>query len=143
MIKKLEESKIDNIMKIWLETNISAHDFISKDYWKQNYDFVKKVLPEANIFVYEEDGEIKGFIGILEESYIAGLFILNKYQNEGIGSKLLEKCKEDYSILSLDVYAKNLKAIKFYKKHGFKIEKEKENDDTKEIEYSMRWNDIH
>lgn len=139
MIKELDISKIDSIMKIWLETNIIAHDFISEDYWKSNYDFVKKVLPESTVFVYEEDGEIRGFIGIMEKSYIAGLFVATQYQSNGIGSRLIEKCKEYYPILKLDVYAKNLKAITFYKKHGFKIEQERENDETKEIEYSMIW----
>lgn len=139
MIKELDISKIDSIMKIWLETNIIAHDFISEDYWRSNYDYVKKILPESSVFVYEEDGEIKGFIGITEESYIAGLFVATQYQSNGIGSRLIEKCKEYYPILKLDVYAKNLKAITFYKKHGFKIEGERENDETKGIEYSMIW----
>ncbi|MCR1897495.1 N-acetyltransferase [Irregularibacter muris] len=139
MIKGLEDSKIDSIMKIWLEANIRAHDFIPQDYWKANYEYVKKVLPEATIFVYEDGDEIKGFIGIIQETYIAGLFVSDKYQNEGIGSKLLEKCKDHYPALSLDVYAKNIKALNFYKKHGFKVTKEKENDETREIEYSMLW----
>jgi len=139
MIKELDRSKIENIMKIWLETNIAAHDFISEDYWRSNYDLVKDVLPESTVFVYEEDGEIKGFIGIVEKSYIAGLFVDARYQSKGIGSRLIEKCKEYYPVLKLDVYAKNLKAITFYKKHGFKIERVKENDETKEIEYSMIW----
>lgn len=139
MIKELDVSKIDSVMKIWIEANIIAHDFISEDYWKSNYDFVKKVLPESTVFVYEDDGEIRGFIGIMEKSYIAGLFVANQYQSNGIGSRLIEKCKEYYPVLKLDVYAKNLKAVNFYKKHGFKIEQEKENDETKEIEYSMIW----
>ncbi|GAA0725060.1 N-acetyltransferase [Clostridium malenominatum] len=139
MIKKMEISKIDDVMKIWLEVNIKAHDFISESYWIENYDFVKEVLPQSEILVYEDDDKIKGFIGIVDKSYIAGLFVSNKYQSSGIGSKLIEKCKEQYLLLKLDVYAKNLKAVEFYKKHGFKIEIEKENDDTKEIEYTMVW----
>ncbi|SDL06281.1 N-acetyltransferase [Natronincola ferrireducens] len=139
MIKELDNSKIDSIMKIWLEANISAHDFIPADYWKSNYEYVKNALPDATVLVYEEGNEIKGFIGIIEESYIAGLFVSSKYQNEGIGSKLLERCKQEYSVLSLDVYARNIKALNFYKKHRFKIKEEKENDETKEIEYSMIW----
>lgn len=143
MIRELKESDIDNIMNIWLETNISSHDFIPENYWKENYDFVKDVLPDATVFIYEENYVIRGFIGIVDESYIAGLFVSKKYQNEGIGTKLLEKCREDYPILKLDVYAKNLNAIRFYKKHRFKIEVEKENIETKEIEYSMTWEDIY
>lgn len=142
MIKELDQSKINNIMKIWLEANIKAHDFISEDYWKENYEYVKEALPHATVFVYEDCGEVKGFIGIINESYIAGLFVLNQYQRNGIGSKLIEKCKQNYTVLKLDVYAKNLQAIKFYEKHGFKIKQEKQNDDTKEIEYLMEWQRI-
>ena len=140
MITELDISRIGDIMKIWIEENINAHDFISEDYWKTNYGFVKKALPDATVFVYEDNEEIKGFIGIVEKSYIAGLFVLNKYHSNGIGSDLLERCKQEYPVLKLDVYAKNLKAVSFYRKHGFKIEEEKENDETKELEYSMIWN---
>ena len=139
MIKELDISKIDNIMRIWIEENINAHNFISEDYWQANYDYVKRALPNATVYVYEDCGEIKGFIGIVENSYIAGLFVSHKYQSNGIGGKLLNRCKQEYPFLKLDVYAKNLNAVNFYKKHGFKIEQEKENEDTKEIEYSMVW----
>lgn len=140
MIKELDVSKIDNIMKIWIEENIKAHDFISEEYWKNNYDYVKSALPDATIFVYEDNNELKGFIGIMEKSYIAGLFVLNKYHSNGIGEKLLNVCKKEYQTLKLDVYAKNLKAVDFYKKHGFRIYQEKKDDETEEIEYSMIWN---
>ena len=139
MIKKLDLSNLDNIMKIWIEENINAHSFISEDYWKENYDFVRNALPESTVFVYEDKGKIKGFIGLMESSYIAGLFVSSKYHSQGIGGNLLERCKQDYSDLKLDVYAKNLKAVNFYKKHGFKVEQEKENEETGEIEYSMIW----
>ncbi len=75
----------------------------------------------------------------MEKSYIAGLFVATQYQSTGIGSRLIEKCKEYYPVLKLDVYSKNLKAVKFYKKHGFKIEQERQNNETKEMEYSMIW----
>ena len=139
MIKEFDQSKIDHIMKIWLEENIKAHDFIPKDYWENNYEYVKKVLPDATVFVYEENNEIKGFIGIIEDLYIAGLFVSNKYQSKGIGEKLLNVCKKEYPTLKLDVYAKNLKAVNFYIKHGFKINQEKIDDETQEVEYSMIW----
>ena len=140
MIKEFDQSKIDHIMKIWLEENIKVHDFIPKDYWENNYEYVKKVLPDATVFVYEENNEIKGFIGIIEDLYIAGLFVSNKYQSKGIGEKLLNVCKKEYPTLKLDVYAKNLKAVNFYIKHGFKINQEKIDDETQEVEYSMIWN---
>lgn len=139
MIKEFEISNLDRVMEIWLETNIKTHSFISKDYWINNYESVKKALPQSEVFVFEEDNEIKGFIGILNKYYIAGLFISQEYQSAGIGSKLVNRCKQCYPMLNLDVYAKNLKAIDFYKKHGFVIKRQKQNENTKEMEYSMVW----
>lgn len=140
MIKELDVSKIDDIMKIWIEENIKSHDFISEEYWKSNYEYVKNALPDADVFVYEDNEGIKGFIGIIEKSYIAGLFVSNKYHSNRIGEKLLNVCKKKYPTLKLDVYAKNFKAVNFYKKHGFKICKEKKDAENEEIEYSMIWN---
>ena len=34
MIRKFRETDLDSIMKLWLETNISAHDFIDEKYWQ-------------------------------------------------------------------------------------------------------------
>lgn len=139
MIKMLDISEIDNIMEIWIAENINSHSFISKKYWEENYEYVKSALPYAKVIVYEDNNKIKGFIGIVEGLYIAGLFVSSKYQSKGIGSKLLNKCKEEYTSLKLDVYAKNLKAVNFYKRHGFIIIDEKKNAETKELEYTMIW----
>ena len=138
MVKEFDICKIDEVMQIWLDTNIAAHDFIPKEYWTDNYEIVKTMLPNADILIYEED-EIKGFIGIVDKTYIAGLFISKKFQGCGIGTKLIEVCKNRYPILMLDVYVKNDKAVTFYSNHGFRIKEEKENSDTKEVEYTMQW----
>ena len=55
MIRKYVDSDIDAVMQIWLNTNIQAHGFISPDYWKNNFDVVKEMLPLAEIYVYEDD----------------------------------------------------------------------------------------
>lgn len=52
---------------------------------------------------------------------------------------MLNKCKEEYTSLKLDVYAKNLKAVNFYRRHGFIIIDEKKNAETKVLEYTMIW----
>jgi len=138
MVKEFDICKIDEVMQIWLDTNIATHDFIPKEYWTDNYEIVKTMLPNADILIYEED-EIKGFIGIVDKTYIAGLFVSKQFQGCGIGTKLIEVCKNRYPILMLDVYVKNDKAVIFYSNHGFRINEEKENSDTKEVEYTMQW----
>jgi putative acetyltransferase len=137
MINNFTLSKLDSIMKIWIDTNIDAHNFIQKEYWFNNYDLVKQMLPLADIYIFEENNVIKGFIGIIEESYIAGLFVKKEYQRDGIGQKLLDYCKSKYLLLKLDVFIKNKNAVNFYCKNGFQILDEHFSDETNEMEYTM------
>ena len=45
MIRTVKENDLSAVMQIWLDTNIKTHSFISKYYWMDNYDMVKKILP--------------------------------------------------------------------------------------------------
>jgi putative acetyltransferase len=138
MIKPFDHSKLDQVMRIWLETNIDAHPFVPASFWKDNFEAVKGALFDAEILIYEEE-VVKGFIGIVEQSYIAGLFVDKQYQGKGIGRALIEACKQKYSSLALDVYVENENAVKFYEKSGFQIKQTKQNEDTQQQEYFMVW----
>ena len=139
MIRKLEDKDIDKVMNIWLESTIKAHDFISKEYWKSNYDTVKEVyIPIADSFIYEENGIIKGFISVIDKEFIGALFVDNNYQGLGIGSKLIGYVDSIYDELTLTVYKENNRAVNFYKSIGFNILDEQINDDTGSIEYYMK-----
>lgn len=93
MIRKLTGADIDETATIWLETNIKAHDFISTEYWQSNFDMVKEMLLQAELYVYESEGSIQGFIGLNDE-YIAGLFVSEQAQSHGIGKCLLNFMKD-------------------------------------------------
>ena len=139
MIRKFEKNDINPVMQIWKNENIKAHKFISKEYWKNNYNYVKKILPNAEIYVYVLKENIVGFIGI-NHDHIEGIFVDSKVQDHGIGSALLNKVKENRDNLTLSVYKKNINAINFYKKNDFIITSENIDKDTAEIEYTMTWN---
>ncbi len=52
MIKKLNNKDINKIMEIWEKSTIKAHDFISKEYWQNNYNTVKnEYIPISDTFV--------------------------------------------------------------------------------------------
>ncbi len=136
MIRKFRTDDLEQVM--WLATNISAHDFISAKYWHANYALVKKMLPQANIWVYEKNNEIWGFIG-LQDTYIAGIFVADKAQGKGIGSELLAKAKQQKSQLSLAVYTKNERALNFYQRADFTVVNEQLDETTGQVEYLMKW----
>jgi ribosomal protein S18 acetylase RimI-like enzyme len=138
MIRKFNVEELENVMSIWLNTNIEAHDFIKKSYWQENFDIVKEMLPDATIFIYEDNNEIQGFIGLIN-NYIAGIFIRSNCQSKGAGKALLDYVKEDHAELSLQVYKKNIRAVKFYTREDFIALKEQLDDNTGEIELVMNW----
>ncbi len=138
MIRKLTGADIDETATIWLETNRKAHDFISTEYWQSNFDMVKEMLLQAEVYVYENEGSIQGFIGLNDE-YIAGLFVSEQAQSHGIGKCLLNFMKDQKRKLSLSVYQKNIRAIHFYQREGFVIQCEKIDEHTDEKEYVMTW----
>lgn len=54
MIRELRKADINRVADIWLDTNIKAHDFIPAQYWKNNLEAVKEMLPQAEVYVYED-----------------------------------------------------------------------------------------
>ncbi len=140
MIRTFRESDLSAIMKIWLDTNIKTHNFISEEYWTSNYDMVKEILPKAEIYVYEDDvtNLIDGFIG-LTDCYIAGLFVKDTAQSKGIGKKLLDYAKSIKSEMRLSVYQENVGAVHFYKREQFQIQSESVDDNTNAKELIMTW----
>lgn len=135
MIRLLEFRDLDEIMEIWLEGNLQAHGFIDGEYWRKSLEPVRSVLPNAEVYVYEEAGEIRGFIGI-DADYIAGLFVKEKYRGQGIGRRLVAAVKQKKR-LSLHVYEKNTKAAAFYRAMGFKVTECITEKETGEKEYLM------
>jgi putative acetyltransferase len=138
LIRKLNKSDIDKIVQIWLETNIKAHDFIPEKYWRGQLDTVKSMLPQAEVYVYEDNRKIHGFIGIID-NYIAGIFVSVVAQSKGIGKQLLDYAKVVKTKLSLSVYQKNKRAIMFYQREYFTILAEKIDENTGEQEFLMQW----
>lgn len=138
MIRKMKLTDLDKAMDIWLFSNIQAHDFIPEEYWRSNWQQVRSMLPEAEVYVYEKDDDIRGFIGMME-NYIAGIFVGEKFRSCGIGRELLDYAKSVKKELSLSVYKKNQAAARFYLRNGFEISSEAEDEATGEIEMLMRW----
>ena len=138
MIRKLLNGDIDRIADIWLKTNLKAHYFISNQYWKSNYELVKEMMSQSEVYVYEDDKMIQGFVGINDE-YIEGIFVSDEMQSHGIGKILLDYMKDKKVRLQLNVYQKNVRAISFYQREGFTIQCDQIDEFTGEKEYVMNW----
>ena len=138
MIRSFKDADLDDVMQIWLNSNIDAHFFVDEDYGKSNFNSVSQMISEAEVYVYETGKGIIGFIGVVD-SYIAGLFVKKDFRSQKIGKQLLDYVKTLNKSLLLDVYAENSLAIKFYKREGFQIIDKHINEETNQLEYTMQY----
>ena len=138
MIRSLQKADINRIADIWLDTNLKAHSFISAQYWESNYELVKEMMSQSEVYVYEDDKMIQGFVGLNAE-YIEGIFVSDEIQSCGIGKLLLDYVKDKKVSLRLNVYQKNARAISFYQREAFIIQCEGLDEATGEKEYTMLW----
>ena len=140
MIRRLQKPDIDTVSDIWLEANRDTHDFIPAEYWENEFLPVKEMLLQAEVYVYTDEykNEIEGFVG-LDQEYIAGIFVRKEARSKGIGKALLDFVKGKKQELTLNVYQKNERAVRFYQREGFLILEKKEDETTGEKEYLMGW----
>lgn len=138
MIRVLQKADINRVAEIWLDTNRKAHAFIPASYWERNFASVKEMLPQAEVYVYETDQGIQGFLGLNGE-YIEGIFVSEQAQSRGIGKCLLDCAKDRKPALRLNAYQKNVRAIRFYQREGFQILRSGLDAATGEAECEMLW----
>ena len=99
MVRRMRPAEIDAAADIWLETNIEAHSFVPERYWRDHFEVVKGLLAQAELYVFEGEAGIQGFLG-LDADYIAGLFVKSGARGGGIGKKLLDHVKSGRSRLT-------------------------------------------
>lgn len=138
MIRKFQKADTEQVMKIWLHGNLDAHPFIPKEYWESNFDMVQEQMLQAEVYVYEVDGSIQGFIGI-QGDYIAGIFVKQECRGTGVGRQLLDFAKTNHAVLTLNVYQKNSSAVEFYQWAGFSMVSEAVDPDTDQVDITMSW----
>jgi putative acetyltransferase len=139
MIRKFQQSDMDQVINVWLEASIIAHDFVDREFWESQVKDMREIyVPSEQTYVYEEAGIIKGFFCLRQET-LAALFVSPACQGTGIGKQLIGKAKEISKNLNLTVYKENPKSIEFYKKCGFVIVQEQIDEHTGHPEFLMKF----
>ena len=99
-------------------------------------NFVKEYKDSIeNVWVYD-DGVVKGFVQI-ENQEVKKLFVEPVLQGKSIGSVLMVYAIDEHNVNHLWALEKNIRAISFYERHGFRVtdDKKLEEDTT---EYLIR-----
>ena len=138
MVRRMRKQDVDEVARIWLETNLTAHSFIPADWFRNHLEQVRVRLAEAEVYVYEDNRGILGFAG-MNGGYLEGIFVREGVQSQGIGQSLMQRCKDNYFKLRLHVYCKNEGAVAFYMREGFQVSKKDRDEATGQPEYEMLW----
>ena len=132
---KLDSSSkkdIDTLIKYKLNSILKYASNLSNKELDEINTYVKDNVPKQlnNYKLINIDGNIVGCILVENKDdgvIIDELYIEEKYRNNGIGTDLINNVISNNNIVYLWVYKLNVKAIKLYKRLGFKIIKETEN----------------
>lgn len=139
MITRLTEvsaQQLDQIMTIWLASNLDAHDFVPASYWQENFDLVKQLMPKAELTVVQVEGKIIGFAG-MQGDYLAGIFIEAAYRDRGLGTQLLTDLQARHPVITLNVFDQNTGAKQFYQRHGFHLEQKQFDEELSVWDWTM------
>jgi putative acetyltransferase len=142
LIRRYRKADLEDMVRIWYKASAIAHSFIPASFWTlQKSAMNEKYLPLAENFVFQEDGQVAGFISLVRER-VCALFVAPEMQGRGIGRALIEHAKTLNARLSLKVYRENESAFRFYKKCGFVAAGEEVDEYTDHMQILMEWNKL-
>jgi putative acetyltransferase len=97
-----------------------------------------QVFSKCTVAIAKDGNVIAGYCAY-REGWIEHLYVLPKYQQRGIGPRLLAKAKEHNTELHLWTFQKNKVARKFYESGGFVIAEETNGEGNEEKEPDIRY----
>ena len=72
MIRPLSATDLDAAVELWYQASVQAHDFIPAAFWHEQRAAMRDIyLPASKSWVYEEDGQLLGFISWYQGSVAA------------------------------------------------------------------------
>lgn len=110
-----------NYRKIFCDDRVS---FGEMQVYPLARDYIMNPEKLKNIWVYDDEF-VKGMLRI-EGKLLKELYVDSFFQNEGIGSRLIEFSVRQFDVKRLFVLEKNRDAIRFYQRHGFSLTQERQ-----------------
>ncbi|MDV3428907.1 MAG: GNAT family N-acetyltransferase [Bacillota bacterium] len=144
-IKKAQKSEADTIMAVITNAviDMEAEGIHEWDSIYPNIDVIKKDIDEGNLYVYLDEGIIKGIMVLNEfqdEEYksvkwqqeqgrnliIHRLCIDPSFKGQGLATKLVKFAEKfgrsnNYQSIRLDAFTKNQHALKLYEKNDYQL----------------------
>ena len=119
MIRQYTDNDVDSVVHVWRKASDFAHPFLTKVFQDGEAENVRNVYPKyAEIWVKEYDGDIVGFIALLENE-VGAIFLDPAHHGKGMGRQLMDFAAELRGSLTVEVFRDNAVGRKFYDAYGF------------------------
>eukprot|EP00164_Ancoracysta_twista_P024681 GFYU01046917.1.p1 GENE.GFYU01046917.1~~GFYU01046917.1.p1 ORF type:complete len:149 (+),score=29.28 GFYU01046917.1:44-490(+) len=140
MIRPYQSSDKDTVIDIWYQASLVAHHFLKPEFVEKARTMIRDVFMDmAETHVYEVEGKVVGFISILNNDTVGGLFVYPGQQRSGIGRELMQHAIDLKKTLELDVFKLNPIGRAFYKKFGFEEVEESYDEDAEQWQIRLRY----
>lgn len=121
MIRSYRQQDLEAILEVWEQSSKIAHSFLNEIFFIQERQAIKEqYLPTAQTFVYEQKGEVCGFISLID-NLVGGFFVKPSLQGQGIGQALMNYAVQLQGQLEVEVFELNSIGRNFYQKYGFTV----------------------
>lgn len=133
----------DAAIELWRRTwqhHFPHIDFAAREsWWRERWR--QELVPISNIMIAEQDGALTGFVTIdLKTHYLDQIVVAPEAWGRGVAAALLDEAKRlSPQGIDLLVNKDNLRAIRFYEKHGFAYSGEGANPVSGKIVNKMKW----
>jgi len=121
VIREFADADTDAIVETWYAASKLATPFLDEEFLDGERDNIRDVwLKKAETWVYEDDGEVAGFISLIGNE-VGGIFVRPAAQGKGIGRALMDHAAGIRDCLVLDVFEDNAIGRRFYDRYGFRL----------------------
>jgi len=118
-----------DLLRIWEKAVLATHDFLKEEDFSEIKSFLEGFdFNLLNVFVLTVQTKMIGFIGV-SDTKIEMLFVDPDEHSKGYGTQLLQFAIQKLQANVVSVNEQNVKAVAFYKKAGFVVNKRTDLDD--------------
>lgn len=121
MIRRQRDGDVDAVAELY-ERSFGTLTFLPMLHTLEEHrDWFRRVAGEQEVWVWDEDGVVLGFIAI-GEATVNYLYVEPEVTGRGIGSALLDRAKQQRpGGLRLWTFQQNDGARRFYERHGLRV----------------------
>ena len=138
MIRPYKDSDLDELLEAWYSASLAGHPFLDEEFFERERNNIREIhLPNAETWVFEQDGVVVGFIALIGNE-VGAIFVHSKYHGSGIGHALMDHARGIRDSLELSVFKDNKVGNDFYKKYGFHLIDEQLHEETGFMQLRLR-----